>query len=117
MDVIPLINPGLAVLSILFGLMGWLAPRYTMQAVDLRDGGSTMGRSEVRAVSGALFVVAGIGALVLGSPDAYAMIGFIWAGGALGRITSLVLDGQNRQKWTFFIVEFAVAAVALALNL
>lgn len=117
MELIPFINYALAGLSVFFGALGWLAPRYTMETVDLRDGGSTMGRSEVRAASGALFVLAGLGALWLNTPAAYAMIGFIWAGGAVGRATSLMLDGQTRLKWIFFASEVTVALLALGLNL
>lgn len=117
MDWISLINTALAALTVFFGAFGWLAPDYTMDKVDLRDRGSTMGRSEVRAASGALFVMAGIGALWLGTPGAYAMIGFIWAGGGLGRATSLVLDGQTRSKWIFFGSEATVAVIALSINL
>lgn len=117
MDWVTYINWLLALLSIGFGALGWLAPDYTMDKVDLRDGGSTMGKSEVRAASGALFVFAGIGALILATPAAYAMIGFIWGGGAVGRITSILLDGATRLKWIFFASELAVAVVALAINL
>lgn len=112
-----LINMALALLSIGFGAFGWLTPKYTMKKVDLQDGGSTMGMSEVRAASGALFVMAGVGALLLSTPAAYAMIGFIWGGGAVGRATSLLLDGQTRTKWIFFASEVAVAVIALGINL
>ena len=61
-----ILNLLLALATIGFGAAGWLAPRWTMEKVDLRDGGSTMGLSEVRAASGALFVVAGVGAIRLG---------------------------------------------------
>tara|TARA_B110000879_G_scaffold160742_1_gene207554 strand:+ start:129 stop:425 length:297 start_codon:yes stop_codon:yes gene_type:complete len=98
MDIITLLNWALALLTIGFGLLGWLMPDYTMRTVDLSDGGSTMGKSEVRAASGALFVVAGVGALILATPASYAMIRFLWGGGALGRVTSLVLDGTTRLK-------------------
>ncbi|WP_254796921.1 hypothetical protein [Sulfitobacter albidus] len=84
MDFIDIINVGLALLTIGFGALGWLAPVYTMKTVGLRDRGSTMGTSEVRAASGALFVVAGAGALILWTPAAFAMIGFIWAGARWG---------------------------------
>ncbi|MEQ6248140.1 DUF4345 family protein [Sulfitobacter sp. HNIBRBA3233] len=117
MDLISVINVLLALFTIGFGAVGWLAPKYTMDTVDLKDTGSSMGTSEVRAASGALFVMAGIGALILGTPGAYAMIGFIWAGGGLGRITSLILDGQTRRKWIFFASEVAVAVIALGVNL
>lgn len=117
MDIVTLLNWALALLTIGFGLLGWLLPDYTMRTVDLQDGGSTMGKSEVRAASGALFVVAGIGALILATPASFAMIGFIWGGGALGRLTSLILDGTTRLKWIFFASELAVAVIALSINL
>lgn len=117
MEIVTLLNWALALLTIGFGLFGWLMPNYTMRTVDLHDGGSTMGKSEVRAASGALFVLAGIGALILSTPSSFAMIGFIWGGGALGRMTSLVLDGTTRLKWIFFASELAVALIALSINL
>lgn len=112
-----ILNTIFALASIGLGLFGWLAPAYTMAALDLHKGDSNMGPSEVRASAGALFVGLGIGALVLGGPVAYAMVGFAWAGAAIGRATSLWLDGTSRQKWTFFGVEAAVAIGALVINL
>lgn len=112
-----LLNTLLALTSIGLGLIGWLAPRYTMEVVDLTPGPSPMGPSEVRAVSGALFVGLGLGALVLGTPLAYAMIGFAWGGAAIGRLTSLIVDGQTSKKWGFFACEAIVAILALGLNL
>ncbi len=117
MDIVTLINWALALLTIGFGMLGWLMPGYTMGKLDLSDAGSTMGKSEVRAASGALFVVAGVGALLLATPASFAMLGFIWGGGALGRATSLLLDGRTRLKWIFFGSELAFAIVALGINL
>lgn len=108
-----LINYALAALSIGFGTLGWLFTSYTMRTVGLADTGTTMGRSEVRAASGALFVGLGVGALMLDTPAAYMMIGAAWGGGALGRLTSLVLDGRTRRKWVFFACELAVLIVAV----
>jgi len=112
-----ILNLLLALATIGFGAAGWLAPRWTMEKVDLRDGGSTMGLSEVRAASGALFVVAGVGAILIGFPAAYAMLGFVWGGGALGRATSLLLDGRTTRKWGFFGTEIVFAVLLLAINL
>ncbi len=112
-----LINAALAILSIGLGLFGWLAPRFTLQTLDLIAGPSSMGHSEIRASAGALFVGLGLGALILNVPDAHAMLGLAWAGAATGRATSLVLDGQTRKKWAFFVIEAAVAATSLAINL
>ena len=114
MDIINII---FAILSIGLGCFGWLAPRYTLGALDLETGETTMGMSEIRASVGALFVGMGIGALLLGTPEAYVMIGFCWCGAALGRLTSIVLDGQSQKKWIYFIVESAVGIPAILLNL
>ena len=113
-----LINIFLAIASIGLGAIGWLAPRYTMGVLDLSTQGSTMGVSEIRAASGALFIGLGLGALVLGTPTAYAMVGFAWAGAAIGRMTSLALDeAPTRRTWGFAATEIAVAALLLAINL
>lgn len=106
-----------AALSIGLGCFGWLVPAYTMSALDLHKGDSSMGPSEIRASVGALFVGLGIGAIVLGTPTAYAMIGFAWTGAAIGRATSLALDGQSLRKWVFFATEVIVGLGALWINL
>jgi hypothetical protein len=111
-----LINLALALFSVGLGLIGWLAPRYTMQVIDLQQGSTAMGPSEVRAASGALFVGLGLGAILLASPVGYLMIGFAWGGAAVGRLTSLLLDGQTPKKWLFFVTEAAVALAAVAIN-
>ncbi len=111
------LNIFLALVSIGFGLIGWIAPRYTMDQLDLAPKeGSTMGPGEMRAASGALFVGLGAGALLIGNPTAYAMIGCAWGGAAIGRLTSILLDGSSRPKWTFFAVEIAVGIVAIVIN-
>jgi len=79
MDILNII---FAALSIGLGCFGWLAPRYTMATIDLVAGASTMGPSEIRASAGALFVGMGVGALLIGTPAAFAMLGFCWSGAA-----------------------------------
>jgi len=114
MDILNLV---FALLSIGIGAISWLNPRYAMAALDLHGGESTMGMSEVRASAGCLFVGMGIGAVILGAPMAYAMLGFCWLGAAVGRATSLIKDGQSRQKWVFFVVEAGVGLPAILLNI
>lgn len=112
-----IINIFFALASIGLGAFGWLAPRYTLGALDLHMGGTTMGMSEVRASAGALFVGMGIGALLLGTPTAYIMLGACWSGAAMGRLTSLMFDGITRKKLVFFVVEAAVGIPAILLNI
>ena len=108
-----IINTAAAVLTVLFGLIGFIAPRYTAAALDLVPGDTTMGLSEMRASVGGLFVVAGAAALWIGSPTAYAMLGFIYAGAALGRTVSLMLDSPPLQKALLFGGIEAVLAIWL----
>ena len=114
MDIINII---FALASIGLGAFGWLAPRYTMGALDLKTGETTLGISEIRASAGALLVGMGIGAVWLATPPAYLILGFCWTGAAVGRLTSIILDGALRKKWGFFFVEAAVGFPAIILNL
>ncbi|WP_299147822.1 DUF4345 family protein [uncultured Tateyamaria sp.] len=105
-------------LTIGFGLFGFLAPRYTASALDLTTTHSTMGLSELRASVGGLFVVAGLGALWLDHPLGYGMIGFAFTGATLGRAVSLVLDKPPFAKVMLFGgIEAALAAWFIAANL
>ncbi len=116
---VDILNTAMAILSIALGAIGWLAPRYTMGAIDTQTvGESTMGLSEVRAASGALYVGLGIGALLLNEPTAYVMLGLAWGGAAIGRLTSIIMDGsQPTKKVAFFVIEAAVAIPLIALNI
>ena len=115
---IDVLNIFAALLTIGFGLFGFLAPRYTAGALDLAPTSSTMGLSEMRASVGGLFVVAGAAAIWLNAPLAYAMIGFAFAGAATGRVLSLIFDKPPVQKVLVFGgIEAALAAWLLAANL
>ena len=107
-----------ALLTIGFGLFGFLAPAYTASALDLAPTNSTMGLSEMRASVGGLFVIAGLAAIWLGTPTAYAMVGFAFAGAALGRAVSLVLDDPPLLKVLIFGgIEAALALWLIWANL
>ncbi len=118
MTAIDLINIGVALLTIVLGMMGWLAPRWTMQQLDMQSGPTNMAYTEVSAVSGCLFVGLGLGALFLNEPLAWAVLGMAYAGAALGRITSIFRDNAaSRQSWTFFGCEAGLAAWLILANL
>ena len=108
-----IINIICALLTIGFGLFGFLAPRYTASALDLEPTKTTMGLSEMRASVGGLFVVMGLAALWSGHPMAYAMIGFAFTGAVLGRVVSLIFDKPPVAKVLVFGGIEAVLAIAL----
>lgn len=112
-----MLNILFALTSIVLGCFGWLAPKYTMGALNLESRTDTMGMSEIRASVGCLFVGMGIGALVIGTPTAYAMLGFCWTGAAVGRLTSCLIDGASRKTWVYFWVEAIVGVPAVLTNL
>lgn len=117
-NMIDTINMICAVLTVCFGLFGFLAPRYTASVLDLAPTKSNMGLSEMRASVGGLFVVAGLAALYLNHPVAYAMIGFAFWGAAIGRCLSLVFDKPPFAKVLIFGgIEAALAIWFLAANL
>lgn len=112
------VNLVCCLLTIGFGLFGFLAPRYTASALDLETTTSTMGLSELRASVGGLFVVAGAAALWLDEPLAYAMIGFAFAGAACGRVVSLIVDATPLRKVLLFGgIEAALALWLVGANL
>jgi len=113
-----MINITATLLTIAFGLFGFLAPRYTASALDLEPTKSNMGLSEMRASVGGLFVFMGLAAFWLDHPIAYAMIGFAFVGAALGRVVSLIFDKPPLAKVLVFGgIEAALAIAFLGVNL
>jgi hypothetical protein len=107
-----------AAVTIALGLVGWLAPRWTMQQLDMQAGPSNMAYPEVSAASGCLFVGLGLGAMGLDQPLAWVVVGLAYAGAATGRLTSIIRDdAASRQSWTFFSCEAGLAAWLILANL
>ena len=115
---IPILNTAAALLTIGFGLFGFLAPSFTLGALDLTTTNSNMGLSEMRASVGGLFVVTAAAAIWLGTPMAFTMLGFVYAGAALGRFVSLALDNPPFVKALVFGgIEAALAAFLILANM
>lgn len=115
---ITVLNAIAALLTIGFGLFGFLAPAHTASALDLAPTNSTMGLSEMRASVGGVFVVTGLVVLWLNNPMAYVMLGVVYSGAALGRLVSLALDHPPFVKaLTFGGIELVLAAWLIAANI
>ncbi|WP_281994649.1 DUF4345 family protein [Ruegeria faecimaris] len=113
-----ILNIAAAVLTIGFGLFGFLAPAWTAASLDLAPTNSTMGLSEMRASVGGLFVVTGIAVIWLNTPMAYAMLGVVYAGAALGRFVSVILDHPPLIKaMTFGGIELILALWLILANI
>tara|TARA_R110000751_G_scaffold80580_2_gene162605 strand:- start:691 stop:1044 length:354 start_codon:yes stop_codon:yes gene_type:complete len=115
---IDILNLIAALVTVAFGLFGFIAPRYTADTLDLAPTNSTMGLSEMRASVGGLFVVSGLAAIWLDAPLAYAMVGFAYAGAAAGRVVSLFVDKPPMKKLLVFGgIEATLALWLIAANL
>lgn len=113
------LNILLALGTIGLGLFGWLRPETTMEYIGTTPTDDTgLAKSEIRAASGAVWVGAGVGAILLATPIAYLMLAALWVGASVGRGTSVFVDGANTGKpLIFFIVEVVFAVLLLAINL
>ncbi|PVA08209.1 DUF4345 family protein [Thalassorhabdomicrobium marinisediminis] len=112
-----LINAALALLTIIFGGIAFLAPRYAASALDLAPTDSTMGLSELRAGSGGLFVALGAFCLFTGEPYAYFMLGVAYAGAGAGRLLSLLFDSPPMKKALLYLaLEWPPAAWLILYN-
>lgn len=61
-------------------------------------GCSPLGRSEIRAVFGGMFVVLGLSCLVLRDPLVFAVVGAAWLGDVVVRLGAVVADGVPRKQ-------------------
>ena len=111
------LNAIAALLTIAFGAFGFLAPRFTLGALDLETTRSNMGLSELRASVGGGFVVLGLYCLVTGSASAYLAMGVLYAGLTLGRFVSIALDSPPLKKAAIYGgIELILAAYLIAAN-
>ncbi len=116
---ITIINVVLALGTIALGAFGLFRPKMTMEIIGTAPTNDTgLAISEIRAASGGVWVGAAVGALLIGTPTAYVMLGALWAGATIGRGAAIVLDGANKgQPVVFFAVELVFTIGLLALNL
>lgn len=111
-----LVNTLIALMTIAFGAIGFLAPRFTARALDLEPTESTMGLSELRASAGGLFVALGLACLLIGGWT-WAALGVAYVGAASGRLLSMLLDKPPQPKALgWFALEALPAAWLLSMN-
>lgn len=107
---------GAAIVTILLGTAFMLFPRSS-----LRGAGVRVGRDEaaalglIRSLFGGFAAGIGLSAVLLAQPLLYAALGFGWALAALGRIISILVDGDNhRPGWIGLVMAVLLAFFPLA---
>ena len=68
-----------AIISIVAGCLGLIWPKQVSQKIGLQIPGR-LGKSEVRATYGGLFIGAGVAVILIASSDAALVLGAAWAG-------------------------------------
>jgi hypothetical protein len=109
-----LLNLGGAVGTLLMGLLGLLLPKSAARFVGLQPL-TPAGRSEFRATYGGLWSPLALMPLLTQDPIVFAVSGLCWAGAAVGRIVSILLDdaldAQNLKAVGFELVLAALLLV------
>lgn len=82
-----------AILSLLLGLYAVVSPQGALKLVGLSlDPKRVEGVSEIRATYGGVFTGVSLAALLLGTPEAFLVLGAGWLGALVLRVASTALD-------------------------
>ena len=105
-----------AVVTVLFGLLLFLAPGLAFRMLRLQARPERRRRSPrgAAAMSG-FYLGVGLCCILLAQPLLYMALGFSWLFTAFGRLLSMMSDGANTPfNWVSIVVELALAALPLA---
>ncbi|MEM1378268.1 MAG: DUF4345 family protein [Pseudomonadota bacterium] len=100
-----------AVITIIFGLICFFAPRTTYRILRLRtEEGVPEALSESRATMAGFYLGVGILAIAFSQPLLWLALGAGWAFTALGRLVSIIFDRGNTQfNWISIGMEAGLA--------
>jgi hypothetical protein len=80
-----------ALATLALGLLGLLAPARVASLIGIGADGA-LGRSEVRATYGGVFIGLGAACLALRAPEAFAVAAAAWLFASLARLASLAVE-------------------------
>lgn len=96
------------------GMLGLLNPLAAARLTSIEPKGK-LGLSEIRATHGGLFAALGLTALSMPSPSVHRILGLAWAGIAIGRAGSVVVDRSFAvRNLAALLIEGGIAALFLA---
>ena len=94
MDILPLIG---AVITIGLGVLGLILPNVAANLVGI-EAENGLGRSEVRATYGGLFIGLGGCCLWFQSPAMYLVVGIAWCLAAVARFIAIFIEPEFSHK-------------------
>ena len=105
-----------AVVTVLFGLAMLVAPRATLNVLDLRhDPERPAGLAEVRGRMAGFYLGLGLSAILFAQPFLWMALGAGWALTAFGRLVSMVADrGFTAYNMLSIVAELVLALLPLA---
>lgn len=113
MTVLQILKMVAAVLTIATGLVSLVWPRSIMGFTGLQVPGAR-GITEIRAILGGTFIGLGAAPLILGTPDAYRMLGITYLVIGLARTAGMVVDRSlQRSNGISLIVELVLGVLLI----
>jgi hypothetical protein len=86
-----------AVITLGLGVLGLFAPTRASSFANVQPVG-LIGKSEIRATYGGLFVALGVTCLLTQAPGVFLAAGLAWVGAAIGRLFSVVVDSSRSAR-------------------
>lgn len=102
-----------AIISVVAGCLGLIWPQHVSRTIGLQIPGR-LGKSEVRATYGGLFIGAGVAVLLIASSDAAMVLGAAWAGAFVARAISFVIDtSRTKENVAGLLIEGVMATLLI----
>jgi hypothetical protein len=104
-----------AVITVLFGLMLFFAPRLSLRVLRLRPAENhPEAVGEARATMAGFYLGLGLSSILLAQPLLYLALGLSWTFTAFGRLVSILSDrGSTLPNWVWLLIELVLAALPL----
>jgi len=103
-----------SIVSIVAGCLGLIWPDRVTRTIGLRIPGG-LGKSEVRATYGGLFIGMGLAVTLIANDDAALVLGAAWGGAFVARAISFFVDGSRSKENVVGLVIEALVAILLIL--
>jgi len=110
-QILALVGAGL---TVALGMLGLVRPEVAADLVGVVPEGS-LGRSEIRATYGGLFLGLGGACLWLRSPEAYLVVALAWLSAAAARLVAIAIERNvSKENAVGVVVEAGIGGLLMA---